>query len=538
MRHFKNRARFVSSLLIFTFTMLLCQELLWVKVTQAADSPTQLLNNGIEQYNNAEFELAVEWLQQAIKAGLKTKSEQISALKYYAFCLTALGKTEEAKTQFQKALDVDPEFQLSISESPRLLDVFNEAKSTWTPQDRQSPEIDFTAPTAVDEKTPLTLTARITDATGLAAVELYYKATAAGKYKKLPMTAGTGNTYTAAIVADEVNVEGLQLYIKAADTAGNPPAYAGSEKEPLLIAVNMVDIDPPVIEHEVVTRAQENNKIEIQASIIDRSGVANASLFYRVTGEAQYKQVEMKHRGDNLYLADIPEKDVKINGLEYYLAATDKAKNEQSFKGNVKQPFAIKITMLDEQPPVIKHEPVAEAVGKSEIKIVAAVIDRSGVQSVTLYFQSPGDKTFQTIAMQGAGDEYSATIPADKVKPDALAYYLEARDKTGNAPAFAGTADKPFTIKVKPLPAAPQPQVAQAEPVKQEQVTKPQETPEKDKQAKPADIKEKKGGFPWLWVGLGTVAVGGGAAALLMGGDDKDTTPANGTLVVEISKNP
>jgi TolB-like protein len=43
---------------------------------------------------------------------------------------------------------------------------------------------------------------------------------------------------------------------------------------------------------------------------------------------------------------------------------------------------------------------------------------------------------------------------------------------------------------------------------------------------------EKSGGFPWLWVGLGVVALGGGAAAFLLGGstDDGDTDVPDNSL--------
>lgn len=40
--------------------------------------------------------------------------------------------------------------------------------------------------------------------------------------------------------------------------------------------------------------------------------------------------------------------------------------------------------------------------------------------------------------------------------------------------------------------------------------------------------RDDEGGFPWMWVGLGTLLVGGGVAALVLSGDDggsDDTTP-------------
>jgi TolB-like protein len=57
-------------------------------------------------------------------------------------------------------------------------------------------------------------------------------------------------------------------------------------------------------------------------------------------------------------------------------------------------------------------------------------------------------------------------------------------------------------------PAAPAPA-----PVAQE---KPKPTEPELKPVQMTKIEEKKGGFPWLWVGLGAVVVGGGAAAAIM----------------------
>ncbi|HPG39456.1 MAG TPA: PEGA domain-containing protein [bacterium] len=62
--------------------------------------------------------------------------------------------------------------------------------------------------------------------------------------------------------------------------------------------------------------------------------------------------------------------------------------------------------------------------------------------------------------------------------------------------------------------------------------TRPTSIPTPDSSTKPAELEAKKDGFPWLWVGLGAVAVGGSAAYLLS--TDKETT---GEISFRVPKN-
>jgi len=64
---------------------------------------------------------------------------------------------------------------------------------------------------------------------------------------------------------------------------------------------------------------------------------------------------------------------------------------------------------------------------------------------------------------------------------------------------------------------------------------KPTQTPESEAEKKAAELKASKGGFPWLWVGLGAAAVGGGAVYLLSG--DKEQAETTGEISFRVSKN-
>ncbi len=86
----------------------------------AQTSAKEQLKKGIEQYENAQFELVIETLKQALQIGLEKKSDNIKAYNYLAFSFAAIGNIDEAKNQFIQLLDIDPSFDLPLSESPKL----------------------------------------------------------------------------------------------------------------------------------------------------------------------------------------------------------------------------------------------------------------------------------------------------------------------------------------------------------------------------------------------------------------------------------
>ena len=67
----------------------------------------------------------------------------------------------------------------------------------------------------------------------------------------------------------------------------------------------------------------------IKAMIMDDTGVANATLFYRKPGEVRYNSIEMKERSDIWYRE--LRRDFGVDGtVEYYILAQDNSGNESS----------------------------------------------------------------------------------------------------------------------------------------------------------------------------------------------------------------
>ena len=82
-----------------------------------ANADIQALKEGIAMYNNGDYNGALKKLGNAseIWAG-HNKSLQVSALKYMAFSYCVTSKAQLCRQQFERALKIDPSFDLLPSE--------------------------------------------------------------------------------------------------------------------------------------------------------------------------------------------------------------------------------------------------------------------------------------------------------------------------------------------------------------------------------------------------------------------------------------
>jgi hypothetical protein len=91
----------------------------------------QMLSDGLVKYDAAEFPPAEKLLEGALKEGLKSKDDQVKAMKYLSFTYCLQGKYKECRAQFIKIYDVDPTFDLSPAEAghPSWTHTFAAAKT-------------------------------------------------------------------------------------------------------------------------------------------------------------------------------------------------------------------------------------------------------------------------------------------------------------------------------------------------------------------------------------------------------------------------
>jgi Tfp pilus assembly protein PilF len=75
-----------------------------------------MLDQGIRAYDDGDYKVATRNIQGALDAGLTTHS-QARAHKYLAFIECSSGQQSDCRTEFKKALEIEPNLELKASEA-------------------------------------------------------------------------------------------------------------------------------------------------------------------------------------------------------------------------------------------------------------------------------------------------------------------------------------------------------------------------------------------------------------------------------------
>ena len=91
----------------------------------------QMLADAMVKYDSGEYPAAQALYQSALKEGLKSKEDQVRAMKYIAFTLCLTEKFGPCRAEFVKIYDVDPKFDLTPAEAghPSWTRTFASAKA-------------------------------------------------------------------------------------------------------------------------------------------------------------------------------------------------------------------------------------------------------------------------------------------------------------------------------------------------------------------------------------------------------------------------
>lgn len=89
-----------------------------------------LLDEGVRQFEDANYRAAGGAIQRALQAGLTRKSE-VNAHKYLAFIYCINGRRTQCRDEFRETVRLDPKFDLQPAEAghPMWGPVFREVKS-------------------------------------------------------------------------------------------------------------------------------------------------------------------------------------------------------------------------------------------------------------------------------------------------------------------------------------------------------------------------------------------------------------------------
>lgn len=88
-----------------------------------------LLEEGIRQFEDANYRAAGGAIQRALQSGL-TRGSEVSAHKYLAFIYCVNGRRTQCRDEFRETVRLDPKFDLQPSEAghPMWGPVFREVK--------------------------------------------------------------------------------------------------------------------------------------------------------------------------------------------------------------------------------------------------------------------------------------------------------------------------------------------------------------------------------------------------------------------------
>jgi hypothetical protein len=214
--------------------------------------------------------------------------------------------------------------------------------------DMNPPAIDHIPITSGTEYQAINLTAMIVDNIEIKNATLFYRKFGETEFIELLMN-NVGSNYYGEIPSSYVTTGELEYYISAND---NVNAATNPTSAPAMYYSILIPDPPPTIIHENVTEADENQEINISATITDNIGVSGATLKYRIKGDSDWISITMKQIGDSFY-AIIPDDKVTATGLEYYIVTTDGFSNV-TFPGENPEgdPVEIKVTVEpdDEEP--------------------------------------------------------------------------------------------------------------------------------------------------------------------------------------------
>lgn len=236
------------------------------------------------------------------------------------------------------------------------------------PEDVEPPSIAHTPVTRALKGKPVTISAHITDPSGVFQPMVYLrkKGLGTGDFIPIKMVASrlTQGDYTVELPVGLVSAD-LEYYLEAYDNAGNGPARTGSPENPLQLKVQeeqkkiivaprpsepppptIVQVQPkgapPAISHTAVTQATKGQPVELNAKLLGDTGVQGATVLFRHVGEHDYRALPMGDIGSDNFTATVPAQQA-TSDLEYYIEAFDKFGNGPGRSGAPNAPYRIQV---------------------------------------------------------------------------------------------------------------------------------------------------------------------------------------------------
>lgn len=144
-------------------------------------------------------------------------------------------------------------------------------------------------------------------------------------------------------------------------------------------AVSM-DVDPPLIEHQVVAEAESDYRQSFMAVVVDDNDLDSVNLFYRFKGESTYSSVQMLQVSySSSYIARVPTDPASDVPIEYYLQASDVSGN-RTLRGYAFNPLLRRIVVPESAQETIDALPTESADAAEAASDSAGSNDRSAAK--------------------------------------------------------------------------------------------------------------------------------------------------------------
>ena len=209
-----------------------------------------LVQTGRTQYDNLQFEEAIQTLSAAIIRRGNTPAQEAQIYECLGLSYLALSRDDEAEGAFRLMLAREPERRLDAGTAPRIVEFFNRARDRWVAEGRPGAApsdapvratrpvtIQHTSPPQQTRDTPLELTASLTDPDRRSAgLVLAWRAGSRGLFHRSTAQNRAG-TFAATVPAAEVRPPVVEYYLEAVDESGIAVAARGDAYAPLRVVV-------------------------------------------------------------------------------------------------------------------------------------------------------------------------------------------------------------------------------------------------------------------------------------------------------------
>ena len=179
-------------------------------------------------------------------------------------------------------------------------------------------------------RTPVEIAAEVTDATGVAAVQAYFRKRGTRSFFRTTLARDTGAIYRGTIPGEIVVGDAIEYYLEALDMSPNANRSTSPNGAPQQFYVFTIadhDVTGPEIEHTPPPDGQAAGQtVGVEAAVTDGSGIRTVSLFFRHAESTTFRKTPMTTSAAGLvFRAHIPGQLVAPGAFEYFIEAEDRA---------------------------------------------------------------------------------------------------------------------------------------------------------------------------------------------------------------------